>query len=74
MLKKTLKAWNKIKHLIKLKSNDVNEYNDKYKIKFNSDHDLALAKTLQLHDVVIVARFVFNDNNKQIGWMCKLTK
>ena len=47
-----------------LKSDDVNECNDKYIIKFNSGHDLALGKTVQLNDIVIVARFVFNDNNK----------
>ena len=36
------------------------------KIKFNSDHYLPLQKTLELFNMIIVARFVFHkDNNYQ---------
>ena len=34
------------------------------KIKFNSDDDLALKKTPDLHDIIIVVPSAFNDNNK----------
>ena len=34
------------------------------KIKFNSNDDLPSDKTLGLHAVIIVSRFVFNDGSK----------
>ena len=34
------------------------------KIKFISDDNLPLKKILQLHDILIVVRSVFNDGNK----------
>ena len=34
------------------------------KIKFNSDEDLTLKKTLELYSMVTVVRSVFHDNNK----------
>ena len=34
------------------------------KIKFNSDDDLPLNKTIEIRNVIIVARAVFNENNK----------
>ena len=70
MLKKTLKTSNEIKYLIKLKGNDIDEYDDEYKIKFNFDYDLALEKTLPMHVAVIVARFVLNDNDKYVCAEC----
>ena len=33
-------------------------------IKFNSDEDLPLNKTLELHSVIIVVRSIFNEGNK----------
>ena len=33
-------------------------------IKFNSDEDLPLNKTLDLHSVTIVVRSIFNEGNK----------
>ena len=48
----------------------MDEYDGEYKIKFNVDYDLALGKTLPMHDVVIVARFVFNDNDKYVCAEC----
>ena len=33
------------------------------KIKFNSDDDVILKKTLDLHNMIIVVRSVFHDGN-----------
>ena len=33
------------------------------KIKFNSDDDLPLNKTIEIHNATIVARAVFHENN-----------
>ena len=33
------------------------------KIKFNSDDDLPLNKTLEFHKIIIVVRAVFHENN-----------
>ena len=60
---KTLKRYrellNKIRDLIRSKTHDLDNYDENYmKIKFNSNDDLPLKKTLQLRDIVIIARFV----------------
>ena len=34
------------------------------KIKFNSDNELPLNKTTEIHKVTIVVRAVFHENNK----------
>ena len=34
------------------------------KIKFNSDHELPLTKTIQILSMIIVARAIFYQNNK----------
>ena len=34
------------------------------KIKFNSDDDFLLNKTFELHNITIVVRAVFHENNK----------
>ena len=34
------------------------------KIKFNSDDDFLLNKTLELHNITIAVRAVFHENNK----------
>ena len=34
------------------------------KIKFNSDEDLSLNKTIEIHNVTIVVMTVFHENNK----------
>ena len=34
------------------------------KIEFNSDDDIPLKKTLELYDIIIVARPVFHDGSK----------
>ena len=34
------------------------------KIKFDSDDDLPLRKKLELHNMVIIVRYVFHEDNK----------
>ena len=34
------------------------------KIKFNSDYELPLNKTIEIHSMIIVVRAVFYENNK----------
>ena len=46
-----------------LKRNISDVYSHKYtKIKMNSDDDLPLEKPLNMHNVVILIKFVFNKN------------
>ena len=41
------------------------DYDEKYlKIKFNSDDDFSLSKTLKLYNIVIVVRSVFHEGKK----------
>ena len=59
-LKKYEEMWSKIKDLIRSITNTSHDYDEKYiKIKFNSDSDLPLNKTLKLYNMVIVVRSVF---------------
>ena len=34
------------------------------KIQFNSDDDVPLNKTIEIHNVIIVVRAIFHENNK----------
>ena len=63
-LKKYTELWDRIKNLIK-KKDKPGEY-EKYfmKIKFNSDDNLPFNKTLSLHNMTIVVRSVFQEDNK----------
>ena len=55
MLKKYEELWNKIR----------NDYDERYmKIKFNSDDDSPLRKTLDFCNMVIVVRSVFHEGKK----------
>ena len=63
--KDTLKKWKKIKDLIRSINNNSDDYDAVYmKIKFNSDDDLLLRKTLELHNIIMIARSVFHEGNK----------
>ena len=56
--------WIKIKDLIRSTKNS-DDYGEKYmKIKFNSDDELPLSKTIGIHTMRIVVRAVFHENNK----------
>lgn len=58
MLEKYEKRFGKIKYPIKLKNDDLDDYDDKYmKIRINSDDNLPFTKTLKMHNFVINMRF-----------------
>ena len=41
------------------------DYDEKYvNIKFNSDDELPLNKTIEIPSMIIIVRAVFNENNK----------
>ena len=59
------KKWRKIKDLIRSINNNSDDYEVKYmKIKFSSNDDLPLKRTLELHKIIIVVRFVFHEDRK----------
>ena len=65
IIKKYEELWSKIRNLIWSITKKSDDDNEKYmKIKFNSVDDLPLNKTIEIHYVIIVARAVFNENNK----------
>ena len=54
----------KIKDLIRSKTNNSDDYDEKYmKIKFHSHDSLLLKKTLQLHNMIVVVRVVLHEDN-----------
>ena len=53
--------WSKIRDLIR----SIHDYDEKYiKIKFDSDDELRLNKTVEIPIMTAVVRFVFLENNK----------
>ena len=66
LLKKYNDVWNGIKNEIKaINGGKENHYEKDYvKIKFNSDDDLPLNKTLKLHNMTITIRSVFEEGGK----------
>ena len=56
---------NEIRDVIKSIINNSENYYEKYmKIKFNSDDNLPLKKTLELYNMVIVVKSVFHEDSK----------
>ena len=65
LLKKYNDVFNGIMGKIKEVSNDECDYEKDYmKIKFNSDDDLPLNKTLNCHNMTITIRSVFKEDSK----------
>ena len=71
VLKKYNEFWNGIKNEIETinggktsKHSSVEYDKDFMKIKFNSDDNLPLNKTLKLHNMTIVIRSVFEEHGK----------
>ena len=66
--KKNLKyeeLWSKIRDLIRLKTKNPDDYDEKLMtIKFNSDDELPLNKMIENPSMKIVVKAVFNENNK----------
>ena len=59
-MKKYEKIWIKIKGLIRSRTKNVDNYDE----KFDSDDDLPLNKTIKIPIVTIVDRAVFYENNQ----------
>ena len=65
LLTKYTELWEGINSLIGKINNKPGKYDEKYmQIKFNSDDSLPLNKLLRLHNLTIVIRFVFQEDNK----------
>ena len=57
IIKKYEKLWSKIRDLIGSVTKISDNYEEKYmKVKFNSDKDLSLIKTIEIHNVTIVVK------------------
>ena len=60
ILKKYEELWNKTRGLIRSVTYSLDNYNEKYmKVKFNSDNDLPLKKTLELSNMIIAVNLFF---------------
>ena len=65
IIKKYEELWSKIRDLIRSITKKSDHYDQKYmKIKFDSDNDLPLIKMIEIHNVTIVVRDIFYENNK----------
>ena len=55
--------WSKIRDLFRLITKNSDDYDEKYtKIKFNSDDELLLNKTMKVRRMILVVRAVFCEN------------
>ena len=64
-IKKYEELWSKIKDLIRSITKNSDDYNEKYmKIKFNSNEELPLNKTIEIPSMIIFVRAIFFENNK----------
>ena len=65
LLKKDTDVWNGIKYKIKEVGSGECDYEEDYmKIKFDSDHNLPLNKSLKFHLMTITIRSVFEEDGK----------
>ena len=66
VLKKYTELWDGIKYLIKItNAGEAGEYEKEYmKISFNWDVNLSLNKILKLYILVVIVRFVFQEDVK----------
>ena len=64
-IKKYEEIWIKIRDLIRSITKNSDVYDEKYmKIKFNSDDELPLNKTIETPTMTIVVRAIFLENNE----------
>ena len=57
--------WIKIRDLIRSITKSPDDYDEQYmKIKFNSDDELPLNKTIEIPSMIVVVRATFLENNK----------
>ena len=63
-MKKYKELWSKIRYLIRIITKSSDNYEEKYmKIKFYSNDELPLNKTIEIPSMTIVVRAVFDENN-----------
>ena len=63
--KKHEELWSKIRDSIRSVTKNSDDHGEKYmKIKFNSDDELPLNKTLKIPNITIAVRAIFLENNK----------
>ena len=64
-IKKFEELWIKIRDLIRSITKTSDDYDDKYmKIKYNSDDELPLNKTIEIPTMTVVVRAIFLENSK----------
>ena len=64
-MKKYEELWSKLKDLIRSITKNSDDYDEKHmKIKFNSDDELPLNKTIEIPTMTIVVRAIFYESNK----------
>ena len=64
-IKKYGELWSKIRDLIRSITKNSGDYDETYmKIKFNSDNEFPLNKTIEVACMIIVVRATFYENNK----------
>ena len=62
---KYTELWDEIKNFIEKINDKPGKYGKNFmKIKFNSDNNLPLNKTLRLHSLAITVRSIFQEDNK----------
>ena len=65
IIKKDEELWSKFRDLIRSITKKSDDYDEKYmKIKFNSDDELPLNKTMEIPTTTIVVRAIFLENDK----------
>ena len=66
VLKKYTELWDGIKYQMKtINGGEAGEYKKEYmKIKFESNDNLPLNKTLKLYNLTLIVRSIFQENNK----------
>ena len=64
-LRNCKELWSNVTDLISSIANTSDNYDEKYKkIKFSSDDNLPLRKTLELRNMVIIVRSLFHEGKK----------
>ena len=65
IIKKQEELWIKVRHLIRSITKNSDDYDEKYmKIKFNSDDELTLNKTIEIPSFIIFVSAVFHENKR----------
>ena len=65
IIKKYEELWNKTRDLTRSITKNSDDYDKKYmKLKFISDDELPLNKTIKIPSMIILIRVVFHENNK----------